>query len=86
MPKVYQIQGYGEFYDNNGNLQKYPINKLVLSNGEDTLEFKLDKVQKRILPYMFDLVKTDIKTEDDNGVECDLYELKDRGSVEVDVK
>lgn len=62
---------------------QYPINKLLVSNGKDVVEVKLDKMARRLLPYLFDYHQLDYKYEDDNGVQCDVFEIKDRYDVQV---
>ena len=62
---------------------QYPINKLLVSNGQDVVEIKLDKMARRLLTYLFDYHELDYKYEDDNGVQCDVFELRDKYKVDV---
>lgn len=83
MPKVYLIKGQGTFTDNEGKTVKYPVEKLILSNGEDQVEIKIDKITKKLIPHLFSVTDSGILTEDENGVECVLYNIDDPTSVDV---
>lgn len=83
MPNVYLIKGKGSFTDNEGKTTTYPVEKLVISNGESDVEIKLDKIAKKLIPYLFSVTDTGVKTEDENGVECKLFRLDDPGTVNV---
>lgn len=78
MPNLFIIKGKGEFTDNEGKTVYYPINKLVLENKRgNTLEIKLDKINKKLIENMFCLEKDGSMTQDDNGFECDVYTLQE---------
>lgn len=74
--RIFYIQGTGHIIAD-GKDSTYPINKLVLANGKtgNTLEIKLDKLNKKLLPALFVATPTDTKYQDDNGVQCDIFEL-----------
>lgn len=74
--RVFYIQGTGHIIAD-GKDSPYPINKLVLANSKTgvTLEIKLDKLNKKLLPALFKVTPTDTKYQDDNGVQCDILEL-----------
>ena len=72
------ITGVGTFTNENGQ-QKYQVHKLRIYNksGQD-IEVKLDKTARRILGFMFDFQELEEMTEDENGVQCTMYQLKDK--------
>lgn len=72
------ITGVGKFINENGE-QKYQVHKLRIYNeaGQD-VELKLDKTSRRILGFMFDFQELEELTEDENGVQCTIYQLKDK--------
>lgn len=75
--RLFYIQGTGKIYEGD-KITPYPVNKLVLQNKKgDEVEIKLDKTVKRILPYMFNVVPDGSKTEDENGVECEVFTLNE---------
>ena len=76
MPKVAIIKGTGSF---SGDVEvHYPIYKLVLFNKQgNSLEIKLDKLTKKMLPFMFNLVENESDFEDDNGNVCKLYTMEE---------
>lgn len=86
MNKIAYVSGTGTFTDDKGNLVKYPIHLLVVTNGQDELEIKLDKLNNKLIQFMFDLEKDDAMYETDNGVQCDLYWLHDKNTVAVNKK
>lgn len=74
--RLFLIKGNGTFTDETGVSRKYPINKLVLCNERhQEMEIKLDKNCRRFLTYLFNLIPQDTKYEDENGVQCDVFEL-----------
>lgn len=82
MTKLAIMQGEGSF-ETDGKLVKYPIKKLLVTNSlGEQVEVKLDKTSYRILGFMYDFVDDGI-TEDENGVQCSLFLLKEKNEVEV---
>lgn len=76
------MQGEGSF-ETDGKLVKYPIRKLLLTNAlNEQVEVKLDKTSWRIIGFMYDFQDEGI-TEDENGVQCSLFILKEKNEVEV---
>lgn len=77
--KCAYIVGQGEMVVD-GKEVKYPIHKLIIQNkrGEE-IEIKLDKLNRRLITYLFKVEDTNTMVEDENGVQCKLYNL-----VEVD--
>lgn len=76
--KLFYIQGTGKIYGEDGKITPYPVNKLVLQNKKgDETEIKIDKITKKVLPYMFNIVPDGSHTEDENGVECEVFTLNE---------
>lgn len=76
--QIFQIKGNGHFTSNEGKEVSYPINKLVVQNSRgDSLEFKLDKTQKMLLPYLFNQKPSGTLTEDEAGNEVEVIYLTD---------
>lgn len=76
--RAFIIQGHGTM-ERDGNTSTYPIYRLVLANSKtgQQLEFKVDKINRRLLPALFKVVSTDTMTEDINGVQCNVLEIED---------
>lgn len=82
MTKLNIMLGEGSF-ETDGKLVKYPIRKLLVTNSlNEQVEIKLDKTSWRIIGFMYDLQDEGI-TEDENGVQCSLFLLKEKNEVEV---
>ena len=76
--RVFYIKGKNLFTDNEGKSVEYQINKLVLGNEQgNTIEIKLDKMTKKLLPFMFYLSPTDERYVDETGAECEVYRLSE---------
>lgn len=74
--------GEGSF-ETDGKLVKYPIKKLLVTNSNnEQVEIKLDKTSYRILSFMYDFQDEGL-TEDENGVQCSLFCLREKNEVEV---
>ena len=77
--QVYLLKGKGSFTDNEGKEVIYPISKLVLANSQgDSLEIKMDKTTKRLLPYIFKIVPSNELTEDEAGNQVEIHYLKEK--------
>lgn len=74
--RVFYIQGQGHF-SNDGQDSVYQVNKLVLCNEKtgNTLELKLDKINRKLLTYLFKATSDGTMYEDENGVQCNVIEL-----------
>lgn len=76
------MQGEGSF-ETDGKIVKYPIKKLLITNSlNEQVEVKLDKTSYRILGFMYDFQDDGI-TEDENGVQCSLFLLREKNEVDV---
>lgn len=77
--RVYLIQGEGTFTSDDGQMRKYAVNKLILANSKNgqEIEFKLDSVNRRLLPVLFKVTPTDTMTQDINGVQCNILEIEE---------
>lgn len=77
--RVYLIQGEGTFTGDDGQMRKYAVNKLILANSKtgQEIEFKIDKVNRRLLPALFNVTPTDSMTQDINGVQCNIFEIEE---------
>lgn len=84
--KLYQIIGQGSFTSSDGSIVKYEVNKLLLQTQRGSIEIKIDKLNKRLLPFLFEQVPTDQMVEDTNGVQCTLFELEPLDNVNVNVE
>lgn len=75
--KCAYIVGSGEM-EVDGKTIKYPIHKLLISNRKgDEMELKLDKVNRKLIGFMFDLEDTNTIVEDENGVQCKLIKVSE---------
>lgn len=74
--RIFYIQGTGHIIAD-GKDTPYPINKLVLANEKtgNTLEIKLDKLNRKLLTALFTANATGTMYEDENGVQCQIIEL-----------
>lgn len=84
--KISYATGKGHFTNNEGKDVVFPVNLLVLSDGYNTIEIKLDKMSNKLLQYMFDFEPTDMVYESDNGYELEHYNLSDKNSIDVKQK
>lgn len=75
--KCAYIVGKGEMQVD-GKTVNYPVHKLIIQNkkGEE-MELKLDKINRKLIGYMFDLTDTNTMVEDENGVQCKLYKVSE---------
>lgn len=79
MAYIQLLRGKGTFTGNDGNTITYPIEKLVLANDAgEKVEIKLDKMTKRLIPYLFKVVKSGELVQDDNYNELELYYLEEK--------
>lgn len=76
--RAYIIQGHGTM-TRDGETTTYPIYRLVLANTNtgNSLEFKVDKINRRLLPALFNLTSTGEMVEDVNGVQCNVLEIEE---------
>lgn len=76
--RAFIITGHGTM-TRDDQTTTYPIYRLVLANSKtgQQLEFKVDKINRRLLPALFKLVDTDTMTEDINGVQCKVLEIEE---------
>lgn len=82
MTTLRAMLGEGSF-EKDGKLIKYPIKKLLITNAlREQVELKIDKTSWRILGFMYDFKDEGI-IEDENGVQCSLFLLKEKNEVEV---
>lgn len=77
MAKIAYIVGTGSM-EVDGKQINYPVHKLLIANKRgDELEIKLDKINRKLLTYVFDLKDTGTMVQDENGVQCKMYNLTD---------
>lgn len=82
MAKIAYIVGTGSM-EVDGKQINYPVHKLLIANKRgDELEVKLDKLNRKLLTYVFDLKDTGTMVQDENGVQCKMYNLVDNSSDE----
>lgn len=76
--RLIYIQGTGHIISGDKDTP-YPVNKLVLFNEKtgNNIEVKLDKLNKKLLPALFNLSDTGTKFHDENGVECSIWEFQE---------
>ena len=81
MPTMFLIKGQGTLTQDD-KTTTYPIFRLVLANSKNgnTVEVKMDKFSKKLLPALFNITPTGEMYEDDNGVQCQVFELQDESS------
>lgn len=84
MPKLAYIVGTGSM-EVDGKLINYPVHKLLIANKRgDELEVKLDKVNRKLITYIFEMKDTNTMVEDENGVQCKMFNLIDNTSYDED--
>lgn len=77
MAKIAYIVGNGSM-EVDGKQISYPVHKLLIANKKgDELEVKLDKINRKLLTYVFDVKDTGQMVQDENGVQCKMYNLVD---------
>lgn len=83
MAKLALLTGKGKM-EREGSEIIYPIYRLRITTDDcmHEIDVKLDKVARRIIPYMFAVVDTEQYVEDDMGNKLKLYGLKER-NVEI---